>query len=263
MTSKRERELARAKWERQQARRQQSAERQSFIKRATLAGLGVVVVAILIATNSTSSSPVASSSRSPYPTTAPSNSGKPDTACTPHGQLNTTPQQFSTPPNSVSAAKSLTLITNCGTVAIELDPKAPKTTAIMSNLAAKNYFDKTACHRLTTSGIYVLQCGDPTAKGSGGPGFKFNDENLPKAGANGSYVYPRGTIAMANSGPNTNGSQFFIVYKDSPLGPNYSVWGHVTNGLDALDKIAQAGVVGNSTDGRPAADVAIMKATIS
>jgi peptidyl-prolyl cis-trans isomerase B (cyclophilin B) len=263
MTSKRERELARAKWERQQARRQQSAERQSFIKRATLAGLGIVLVAILIATNSTSTSPSASASRSPYPSSAPSNGGIPDKDCKPHGQLNTTAQQFSTPPTSIPAAKSLTLITNCGTIGISLDSKAPKTTQIMSNLAAKNYFDRTACHRLTTNGIYVLQCGDPSATGSGGPGFKFNDENLPKASANGSYTYPRGTIAMANSGPNTNGSQFFIVYKDSPLGPNYSVWGHVTTGLDAVDKIAQAGVVGSSTDGRPAADVAIMKATIS
>ena len=132
----------------------------------------------------------------------------------------------------------------------------------MSFLANRGFFNQTQCHRLTTQGIYVLQCGDPTATGSGGPGFSFKDENLPKA-ANGSAVYKRGTVAMANSGPNTNGSQFFLVYKDSPLPPNYSVWGHITNGLDILDQIAGAGVAGGTGDGGPNQRVVISKASVT
>jgi peptidyl-prolyl cis-trans isomerase B (cyclophilin B) len=130
----------------------------------------------------------------------------------------------------------------------------------MTYLAKQKYFDNTQCHRLTTSGIFVLQCGDPKGNGTGGPGFSFADENLP-TGANG--VYKAGTVAMANSGPNTNGSQFFLVYKDSPLPANYSVWGTVTGGMDILTGIADAGVANGTGDGAPAQKVVISKATTS
>ena len=83
--------------------------------------------------------------------------------------------------------------------------------------------------------IYVLQCGDPTGTGSGGPGYRFNDENL--AGA----TYPAGTVAMANAGPNTNGSQFFFTWKDTKLPPDYTPFGMVIGGMDVLQKIAAAG----------------------
>ena len=112
---------------------------------------------------------------------------------------------------------------------------APCTTFSFRFLASGGYFKKTHCHRLTTQFIDVLQCGDPTGTGSGGPGYAFNDENL--AGA----TYPAGTVAMANAGPNTNGSQFFFTWKDTTLAPNYTPFGTVISGLDVLQKIAAAG----------------------
>ncbi len=116
-----------------------------------------------------------------------------------------------------------------------LTGKAPCTTFSFRFLAERHYFDGTHCHRLTTQRIFVLQCGDPTGTGSGGPGYSFNDENL--AGA----TYPAGTVAMANAGPDTNGSQFFFVWKDTRLSPAYTPFGTVTAGMDVLQKIAAAG----------------------
>ncbi len=113
--------------------------------------------------------------------------------------------------------------------------KAPCTTYSFRFLAQRNYFTGTHCHRLTTQGIFVLQCGDPTGTGSGGPGYRFNDENL--AGA----TYPAGTVAMANAGPNTNGSQFFFVWKNTRLAPDYTPFGRVIGGMAVLRKIAAAG----------------------
>lgn len=166
-----------------------------------------------------------------------------------------------------SPAKSLTFTTNCGDIVISLlGAKAPLTVTSMATLANANYFNKSLCHRLTTEGIYVLQCGDPTASGSGSPtGWTgYADENLPKAGAKN---YPAGTVAMANSGPKSNGSQFFLVYQDTQLGPDYTIWGKITKGLDLVQKI---GVVGAYTmngtqaiyagDGYPIQTVEIIKA---
>ncbi|WP_084514237.1 peptidylprolyl isomerase [Nocardia acidivorans] len=151
-----------------------------------------------------------------------------------------------------NAAYTANLETNCGTITIALEAaRAPHTVNSFVFLAGEQYFDNTKCHRLTTEGIFVLQCGDPTAKGTGGPGYKFADENL--AGA----TYPAGTVAMANAGPNTNGSQFFLVYKDSQLPPSYTPFGRITGGLDVLGNIAAAGVQDGSGDGAPAADVSL------
>jgi peptidyl-prolyl cis-trans isomerase B (cyclophilin B) len=107
-----------------------------------------------------------------------------------------------------------------------------------------------------------LQCGDPTGTGTGGPGFNIPDENLPQAVENN---YPAGTVAMANAGPGTSGSQFFLVYQDTTLGPNYTIWGTLISGLDILQTIASAGVVDGGTDGAPASAVTIesTKVTIS
>jgi peptidyl-prolyl cis-trans isomerase B (cyclophilin B) len=113
--------------------------------------------------------------------------------------------------------------------------KAPCTTYSFRFLAQRNYFTGTHCHRLTIREIYVLQCGDPTGTGSGGPGYRFNDENL--AGA----TYPAGTVAMANAGPNTNGSQFFFTWKNTKLAPDYTPFGRVIGGMAVLRKIAAAG----------------------
>jgi len=158
---------------------------------------------------------------------------------------------------------SISFTTNQGEIVIETIPSlAPLTVNAIAALAQKNYFDNTICHRLTTEGIFVLQCGDPTGTGTGGPGFNIPDENLPQPIENN---YPAGTVAMANAGPGTSGSQFFLVYQDTTLGPDYTIWGSITSGLDILQTIASAGVVGGGADGAPVTGVTIesTKVTIS
>ncbi len=131
---------------------------------------------------------------------------------------------------------SATLRTSQGAITFQaLTDAAPCTSFSFRFLAEHQYFDRTHCHRLTTQRLWVLQCGDPTGTGSGGPGYSFPDENLTGA------TYPAGTVAMANAGPNTNGSQFFFVWKDTKLSPAYTPFGRVTAGLDVLQKIAAGG----------------------
>jgi len=162
---------------------------------------------------------------------------------------------------STKLPKTFTLTTNCGTIVITtVGKKAPWTLTEMSTLAKAGYFDGSLCHRLTTAGIYVLQCGDPTATGRGGPGFSYPDENLP---ANALNNYPAGTVAMANSGPGTNGSQFFLVFADTSLGPDYTIWGKITKGLDIVQAIAKAGVKGGGGDGTPNTTIALTKVRVS
>ena len=162
---------------------------------------------------------------------------------------------------STKLPKTFTLTTNCGAIVITtVGKKAPWTLTEMSTLAKAGYFDGSLCHRLTTAGIYVLQCGDPTATGRGGPGFSYPDENLP---ANALNNYPAGTVAMANSGPGTNGSQFFLVFADTTLGPDYTIWGKITKGLDIVQAIAKAGVKGGGADGTPNTTVALTKVRVS
>lgn len=162
---------------------------------------------------------------------------------------------------STKLPKTFTLTTNCGVIVITtVGNKAPWTLTEMSTLAKAGYFDGSLCHRLTTAGIFVLQCGDPTATGRGGPGFSYPDENLP---ANALNNYPAGTVAMANSGPGTNGSQFFLVFADTSLGPDYTIWGKITKGLDIVQAIAKAGVKGGGGDGTPNTTVALTKVRVS
>ena len=134
----------------------------------------------------------------------------------------------------------MTITTNCGVITIAMNPAAPQTVTNMSALARAKYFDNSYCHRLTTARIFVLQCGDPSAQKNGSPGSwkGYKDENLPKGkGVN----YPAGTVAMANSGPKTNGSQFFLVYKDTTLPAKYSIWGKITSGLPILLEFEKVG----------------------
>jgi peptidyl-prolyl cis-trans isomerase B (cyclophilin B) len=146
--------------------------------------------------------------------------------------------------------KTFTLETNCGTIVIEpFGDKAPLTVTSFAHLASKNFFDNTICHRLTTEGIYVLQCGDPTGTGAGQSFYKFADENLPEPITNN---YPAGTVAMANSGPSSNFSQFFLVYQDTTLGPDYTIWGKITKGLDVVQYIAKQGLGPTQGSGQPA-----------
>ncbi|MEU9146693.1 peptidylprolyl isomerase [Streptomyces sp. NPDC048349] len=159
-----------------------------------------------------------------------------------------------------------TLTTNLGDIRLSLDGRrAPCTVGSFTYLAGKDFFDKTACHRLTTGALKVLQCGDPTASGSGGPAYKYADENLPKA-ASGKQTaeYSKGTLAMANAGPGTNGSQFFLVYGDSELPPNYTVFGEVVAGMDVLEEVAKAGSdnANGEGDGAPRKKVTLRDVTI-
>lgn len=151
------------------------------------------------------------------------------------------------------------MVTNKGTIGITLMANtAPCTVNSFLSLAKQKYFDKTPCHRLTTKGIYVLQCGDPTGTGMGGPGYSFADE------LSGSETYGPGTVAMANAGPNTNGSQFFMVYGPSPLPPSYTVFGRMNSaGLAVVKKIAKAGLgkLNGPGDGAPKHKVEIKSVT--
>lgn len=167
-----------------------------------------------------------------------------------------------TDPAQVSAS----MVTNQGHIGLMLaNNESPCTVNSFASLIGQKYFDNTKCHRLTTSqGLGVLQCGDPKGEGTGGPGYQFANEyptdqyppNDPKAQE--PVLYPRGTLAMANAGPGTNGSQFFMVYKDSQLPPQYTVFGTIQpDGLATLDKIAKAGVAGGGEDGAPATEVTI------
>jgi peptidyl-prolyl cis-trans isomerase B (cyclophilin B) len=169
-----------------------------------------------------------------------------------------------TDPAEVSASME----TNQGNIGLMLDNgKAPCTVNSFASLANQGFFDNTTCHRLTTSeSLSVLQCGDPTGKGTGGPGYQFPNEyptnqyqpDDPKLME--PVLYPRGTLAMANAGLNTNGSQFFLVYKDSQLPPNYTAFGTIDEtGLATLDKIAAAGTADGAPDGAPKSEVKITK----
>jgi peptidyl-prolyl cis-trans isomerase B (cyclophilin B) len=150
----------------------------------------------------------------------------------------------------------VTLATDQGDIVFDADSAAaPCTINSLRSLAEVGYFDGTPCHRLTTQGIEVLQCGDPTGTGGGGPGYEFADENLDAA------TYDRGTVAMANAGPGTNGSQFFLVYGDSPLPPAYTPFGTITSGLEVLDEVAAAGSTPPG-DGAPELPISIQTVSV-
>ena len=164
------------------------------------------------------------------------------------------------------AEVSVSMVTDQGPIGLILNnAESPCTVNSFISLGAKDFFAGTQCHRLTTSPMLsVLQCGDPTGDGTGGPGYQFAIEyptiqyqpNDPAAQQ--PVTYPRGTLAMANAGPGTNGSQFFLVYKDSQLPPKYTKFGTIDEtGLATLDKIAAAGVKDGAGDGAPATPVQI------
>lgn len=168
---------------------------------------------------------------------------------------------------SAKGEVGVTLTTNQGDIDLTLDRAvSPCTVNAIESMVKQGYYDDTTCHRLTTNGIFVLQCGDPSGNGTGGPGFQFaneyptdeaTDKNTP-------VIYQRGTIAMANAGEGTNGSQFFLNYKDSPLPPNYTYFGTIGDkGLGTIDAIAEKGVKGGAADGAPAEEVKITKATVN
>lgn len=173
------------------------------------------------------------------------------------------PKQFGQAPDAAAAEGrtfQAVLATNCGDITVELyGDKAPQTVASFNFLAEQDYFVDNPCHRLTTQGIFVLQCGDPTGSGQGGPGYTFGLENPPADGR-----YQPGTLAMARTqDPNSNGSQFFVVYDDTQLpDPNgYSVFGKVISGMEVVDYVAEQGVAGGGE--QPAQPLSILDVTVS
>ncbi|GLZ58879.1 MULTISPECIES: peptidylprolyl isomerase [Micromonospora] len=175
---------------------------------------------------------------------------------------------------SAKGVQTMTIDTNLGPITAKVDRSlVPCTAGSFTYLAEKNFFDNTKCHRLVTEGIKVLQCGDPSATGNGwrdtdgqgGPSYRMAEENLP---TDKRPPYPEGVIAMANSGqPGSTGSQFFIVYGDSPLDPAYTVLGTITGGLDLVKDVAKAGDDGafaqQAGGGHPKKEVIIKDLTMS
>jgi peptidyl-prolyl cis-trans isomerase B (cyclophilin B) len=171
------------------------------------------------------------------------------------------------PPGKDVSAKgtaAVTLQTSAGTIPLELDRAlAPCTVNNFVSLAEQRYFDATTCHRLTTDpGLQVLQCGDPTGTGSGGPGYTIPDEVFPD------LTYGRGLLAMAKTAaPNSGGSQFFMVYGDAQLPPDYTVFGSISaDGLAIVDQIARTGhdnsLAAQAGGGKPVQPVTIESATV-
>jgi peptidyl-prolyl cis-trans isomerase B (cyclophilin B) len=200
----------------------------------------------------------AASSSSDTPSEPPSREAN-GPACTYSSDGQKPAKQVDSPPDhaAVSGDEAVTIATNAGDIKASLDADTtPCTVNSFVSLADQGYFDSTTCHRLTTQGIYVLQCGDPTGTGMGGPGYSFNDE------LSGKETYGPGTLAMANAGPNTNGSQFFIVYGNSPLPAAYTVFGQLDkDSLQVVQDIADKGTANGSPDGPPKETVTIESVT--
>jgi peptidyl-prolyl cis-trans isomerase B (cyclophilin B) len=259
----RKKELARQRYQRQQARRRAAEARArririigSVVAVALVAGAVAGIVAVAGRDDGE-----ASASPSPTPTTPQSapNDGVPKQAVSlqrvslstkagggtakcsyPGSQDRGAPKDLGKPPSTAEYKGTVdaTITTSLGDVRVELDAaKAPCTVNSFAFLAEKKYYEKSKCHRLTSGGLSVLQCGDPTGTGEGGPGYRYANENTKGA------KYTRGTLAMAHSAqPDSNGSQFFIVYKDSELPADYTVFGKITSGMEVVDKVAAAGV---------------------
>jgi peptidyl-prolyl cis-trans isomerase B (cyclophilin B) len=200
-----------------------------------------------------------SAEAAPQPSTQPvpeatADASPPSGTCTYSPRATPAPARDVAPPSAEASdlPTTATIVTNRGEIRLTLlGDVAPCTVHNLAHLARAGFYDKTQCHRLTTQGIYVVQCGDPTGKGDGGPGYVFRDENL--AGA----TYAKGTVAMANSGPGTNGSQFFFAYDDFPLDPNYTPFARITAGLDVLLEVAGGGSE-PAVDGRPVKPLEIL-----
>jgi peptidyl-prolyl cis-trans isomerase B (cyclophilin B) len=231
----------------------------------------VVAIAVLLkggddndnlAAGSTSGATVSQST--PDESTSPVNTGL---DCSQPPATPAQAQKYDKPPAKSLADGAMwtaTIKTNCGDIVMQLNGKdAPQTVSSFVFLAQKHFYDESPCHRLTTSSIFVLQCGDPTGTGSGGPGYGYGIENAPPDGS-----FPRGTVAMARaSAPNSNGSQFFIVYQNTSLptqGGGYSIFGKVTKGLDIVDGIAKAGTdnANGSGDGHPNQPISILSVSV-
>jgi peptidyl-prolyl cis-trans isomerase B (cyclophilin B) len=262
-TSKQRRDNARRRLERQIQRRQEAAAARKRRNLVLAAGLGVVVViaaVVLVVTQvggNDTDTPAAAASATPTASASATTAAKGD--CTYTKGTEKASKAAGQPTNGkvqTTGTVTVDVTTTQGNMTFALDrAKAPCTVNSFVFLAGHKYYDNTPCHRVTTGANFgVLQCGDPTGSGSGGPGYTFADELDP----NGKYT--TGVLAMANSGPNTNGSQFFIVYKNTQLDPNYTIFGTVTKGLDVVQKVAKAGAA-TGEDGKPKLAISLKTVT--
>jgi peptidyl-prolyl cis-trans isomerase B (cyclophilin B) len=233
----RDRRLARLRLERQRLREQ--ARRRRRRRRITL---GTVLAVLLLGAGASRVVAGGGGAATPKASASPTQHA---CAYSTDGTANSLVTTLPAPPGFGTRRNgAATMVTNRGTVVFDLlVTDAPCATNSFGFLAAHKYFDDTTCNRLTTGGLQFLQCGDPV-KGTG-PGYSFPDENLSSR-----TTYPAGTVAMANHGPNTNGSEFFLCYGDSQLPPQFVPFGRVTSGLDVLAAIARAGAT-PSGDGAP------------
>ena len=262
MAGSRERERRRAR-ERYERAREIRLARQRKLRQRFGIGLAVACVLGLIAgltiaftgsgtpkaSPSASAKASASASATASATTSAAAVTEPATHCTYTQTAPTGKALMPTTSPDYKSAYTATINTNLGKVSINLlNSKATCTVNSFVHLAETNFWNGSQCHRVSNSdGLFMLQCGDPTVRasqklscsstalGTGGPGYSFADENLTGA------TYKAGTVAMANSGANTNGSQFFLVFKDTTLSPSYTPFGTITSGLDILQKVANAG----------------------
>lgn len=292
-TNEQRRETAKRKLERQLERRAKQARmrRVLVIVGGAVAALAVIAAVVITVINNNnkhkantaattgnspaSSAPSSASTTEPATNAAPLPPFQPSASVGANCQYQATPQEPAAkpvkPPRTGKvptdpAQVSASMATSQGNLGLMLaNNESPCTVNSFASLIGQKYFDNTKCHRLTTSAsLGVLQCGDPKGDGTGGPGYQFANEyptdqyppNDPKLQQ--PVLYPRGTLAMANAGPGTNGSQFFMVYKDSELPPQYTVFGTIQpDGLAVLDKIAKAGINGGGEDGPPSSEVLV------
>jgi peptidyl-prolyl cis-trans isomerase B (cyclophilin B) len=279
--SPKDRDRAREKrrYEKHQARLATRAEESRRNKQVLGVVLAIVVViagfvALTKTLSSDTSTSTAASAKTPAasqsaaaPSVQPSASAKNVVAgCVTPPKVPTDKRTGTLPDKKTAAGKTFvaTVTTNCGVITMELDgTKAPQTVASFLGLAKSGYWADSPCHRLTTSGIFVLQCGDPTGTGGGSPGYGFGVENAPR-----DSIFAPGTLAMARtSDPKSNGGQFFIVYQKTvlqdPVG--YSIFGKVTSGMDIVDKIAKAGATPATASGNtaPLQPISILKVDVA
>ena len=280
MTKEQERAGARRRYEEHQKTEKppvgdSTRDKQVFgVILAVILVIAAVIVVPKLVGSSDSPTPAAGSTTPASTTTpAPTSSGglaagqKLAAGCTaPPANQATPKQQKEVPAKATAAGKTFvaTVKTTCGDMTFELDgAKAPQTVASFINLAKTGFWAPSPCHRVTTQGIYVLQCGDPTGTGQGGPGYTFGIENAPKDG-----TYATGVLAMARTqDPNSNGGQFFITYKETNLptdGGGYTIFGKVTKGLDIVEKIAANKALPPSpTDGTPVSPISILSVSVT
>jgi peptidyl-prolyl cis-trans isomerase B (cyclophilin B) len=273
--STREQQLARARAARRAQRQKERAKHRRLVA-GVLAGVLVLAavgvgIAVAVGGNAntssvTASKPSSSATPTASATASPTASAITTTACgATKPTLVPATRTFKAEPKltiDTAATYTMTLDTSCGPITIALEAaKAPHTVNLLAFLANEHFYDGTRCHRSTAdASLTVLQCGDPTGTGSGQIGFSIAEENLKGA------TYTRGTLAMANTGAaKSTQSQFFLVDKNSQLPANYTVAGHITTGLTALDKILALGNDGsNGTgDGAPKENVYLNKVTVT